>query len=54
MSKSLGNIVDPWIMMDKYGVDTLRLWMYSVNQPRVKTSMRKSGAFAPASFRFVV
>ena len=33
MSKSLGNIVDPWIMMDKYGVDTLRLWMYSVNQP---------------------
>ncbi|MFA6353812.1 MAG: class I tRNA ligase family protein [Candidatus Paceibacterota bacterium] len=33
MSKSLGNIVDPWEMMDKYGVDTLRLWMYSVNQP---------------------
>ncbi len=33
MSKSVGNIVDPWIMMDKYGVDTLRLWMYSVNQP---------------------
>jgi isoleucyl-tRNA synthetase len=33
MSKSLGNIVDPWSMMEKYGVDTLRLWMYSVNQP---------------------
>ncbi len=33
MSKSLGNIVDPWVMMDKYGVDTLRMWMYSVNQP---------------------
>ncbi len=33
MSKSQGNIVDPWIMIDKYGVDTLRLWMYSVNQP---------------------
>jgi len=33
MSKSLGNIVDPWQMADKYGVDTLRLWMYSVNQP---------------------
>ncbi|MES2930683.1 MAG: class I tRNA ligase family protein [Patescibacteria group bacterium] len=33
MSKSLGNIVDPWLMMEKYGVDTLRLWMYSVNQP---------------------
>jgi isoleucyl-tRNA synthetase len=33
MSKSLGNIVDPWLMMDKYGVDSLRLWMFSVNQP---------------------
>ncbi len=33
MSKSLGNIVDPWVMMEKYGVDTLRLWMYCVNQP---------------------
>ncbi|MFZ3011674.1 MAG: class I tRNA ligase family protein [Minisyncoccia bacterium] len=33
MSKSLGNIVDPWDAMEKYGVDTLRLWMYSVNQP---------------------
>jgi len=25
--------VDPWTMMDKYGVDTIRLWMYGVNQP---------------------
>ncbi|MFH1200847.1 MAG: class I tRNA ligase family protein [bacterium] len=33
MSKSLGNIVDPWEAINKYGVDTLRLWMYSVNQP---------------------
>jgi len=33
MSKSVGNIVDPWEMTDKYGVDTLRFWMYSVNQP---------------------
>lgn len=33
MSKSLGNIVDPWLLMDKYGADALRFWMYSVNQP---------------------
>ena len=33
MSKSLGNIVDPWEMMHKYSADTLRMWMYSVNQP---------------------
>lgn len=33
MSKSLGNIVDPWLMMDMYGVDPLRFFMYTVNQP---------------------
>lgn len=33
MSKSLGNIVDPWLMIDKYGVDALRMWMYTINQP---------------------
>lgn len=33
MSKSLGNIVNPWEMIAKYGVDALRFWMYSVNQP---------------------
>ncbi len=33
MSKSLGNIVDPWLMIDKYGSDALRMWMYTVNQP---------------------
>ncbi|QQR50483.1 class I tRNA ligase family protein [Candidatus Nomurabacteria bacterium] len=33
MSKSIGNVVDPWTVINKYGVDTLRLWMYSVNQP---------------------
>lgn len=33
MSKSLGNIVDPWTIIEKYGADTLRFWMYSVNQP---------------------
>ena len=33
MSKSLGNTVDPLEMMEKYGADPLRFWMYSVNQP---------------------
>ncbi|MFH1608647.1 MAG: class I tRNA ligase family protein [Patescibacteria group bacterium] len=33
MSKSLGNVIDPAEMIEKYGVDTLRLWMYAVNQP---------------------
>ena len=33
MSKSVGNVVDPWEMIEKYGVDTLRMWMFSVTQP---------------------
>jgi isoleucyl-tRNA synthetase len=33
MSKSRGNVVDPWAMFDKYGADVVRFWFYSVNQP---------------------
>ena len=33
MSKSVGNVIEPQTVIDKYGVDALRLWMYSVNQP---------------------
>lgn len=33
MSKSKGNVVNPWDAIERYGVDTLRFWMYSVNQP---------------------
>jgi isoleucyl-tRNA synthetase len=33
MSKSKGNIVDPWIMMEKYGVDPIRWYFYTVNDP---------------------
>ncbi len=33
MSKSKGNVINPWDAMDEWGADTLRLWMYYVNQP---------------------
>jgi len=33
MSKSKGNVVDPWVEMEKWGADTIRFWMYSVTQP---------------------
>jgi len=33
MSKSKGNIVDPWCVVDKYGVDAVRWYFYIVNQP---------------------
>ncbi len=33
MSKSKGNVVNPWDMIAKYGVDTLRWYFYTLNQP---------------------
>ena len=33
MSKSLGNVVDIWKMIDKYGSDVIRWFFYAVNQP---------------------
>ena len=33
MSKSLGNVIAPADAIATYGVDTLRFWMYYVNQP---------------------
>jgi len=33
MSKSKGNIVDPWTIIDVYGADALRWYFYTVNQP---------------------
>ncbi|MFC1598706.1 isoleucine--tRNA ligase [Patescibacteria group bacterium] len=33
MSKSKGNIVDPWYIINKYSVDALRWHLYTINQP---------------------
>ncbi len=33
MSKSKGNVVDPWDMIKKYGIDTVRWYFYTINNP---------------------
>ncbi len=33
MSKSKGNVVNPWEMFDKHGADAVRFHLYTVNQP---------------------
>ena len=43
MSKSIGNVVDPWLMMDKYGVDVIRFWMYTVNPPGESKNFDEAG-----------
>ncbi len=33
MSKSKGNVVDPWSVIDQYGADALRFHLFTINQP---------------------
>ena len=33
MSKSKGNVVDPFEAMDKFGADVIRYYLFTVNQP---------------------
>ncbi|MDP2629441.1 MAG: class I tRNA ligase family protein, partial [Candidatus Harrisonbacteria bacterium] len=61
MSKSRGNIVDPWEMMTKYGADMVRWYMYTINDPGdpknfneedLKKVMRKVSLILYNSFSF--
>jgi isoleucyl-tRNA synthetase len=52
MSKSLGNVIDPWDVLDTRGADALRWWMFSQGSPW--TSTRGSLAAIDASMRDTV
>ena len=43
MSKSLGNIIDPWTILDTRGADALRWWMFSQGSPWTPTRRQPGG-----------
>ncbi len=49
MSKSVGNVIDPWEVLDTRGADPLRWWMFSQGSPW--TSTRTSLGAIDASLR---
>jgi isoleucyl-tRNA synthetase len=49
MSKSRGNTVDPWMIIDKYGTDTLRWYLLAVSPPWVPTKFDEDGIRETAS-----
>jgi isoleucyl-tRNA synthetase len=49
MSKSLGNVIDPWEVLDTQGADPMRWWMFSQGSPWTPT--RASMAAIEASTR---
>ena len=52
MSKSLGNVIDPWDILDTRGADPLRWWMFSQGSPWTPT--RASIAAIDTSMRDVL
>lgn len=42
MSKSKGNVVNPWSMIDAYGADAVRWYFYTINQPGEPKLFRES------------
>lgn len=46
MSKSKGNVVDPWQIFDTYGSDALRWYLYTINQPGLPKNFDEEGVKA--------
>ncbi len=43
MSKSKGNVIEPFEMMDKYGADVLRWYLVTMNQPELSKRFSEKG-----------
>ncbi|MBI2633768.1 MAG: class I tRNA ligase family protein, partial [Parcubacteria group bacterium] len=43
MSKSRGNVVNPWEMFSKYGADSLRWYLYTINPPGEQKKFAEKG-----------
>lgn len=43
MSKSSGNVVDPWKIFDQYGADVLRWYFYTISQPGLPKNFDEDG-----------
>ncbi len=43
MSKSKGNVIDPWEMFEKHGSDVLRWYFYTINQPGLPKNFDEEG-----------
>ena len=43
MSKSKGNVVDPWEMIDAHGSDVIRWYFYTLNQPGLPKNFDEDG-----------
>ncbi|MCX7616118.1 MAG: class I tRNA ligase family protein [Patescibacteria group bacterium] len=62
MSKSRGNVVDPWSVINKFGIDAVRWYFYSINSPaepknfdeeEIKNSLRRLLMLVYNSFAFL-
>jgi len=53
MSKSKGNIVDPWELFDKYGSDVLRWYLLTLNNPGLPKNFDEQG-LVQVTRRFVL
>ncbi len=53
MSKSKGNVVDPWSLIQTYGVDAIRWYFYTVNSPAEPKNFNEQD-ISKASRRFLM